>query len=106
LGQPRLLAQGLALGTNARVEHAPRPRQLDPKSFEERLRAFLAQLEALARASQAVQRRGGLLAPARRVGELLLDAAPLFEQRFQSVAGLLAGRPPGRHRPPPCPGPL
>jgi hypothetical protein len=85
-----LFAKRLALGTDASVENAPRPRQLGAETVERRLRALAPQLQPLARAAQPVERRGGLLASAGRVGELLLRAAPLFEQRVELLVGVLA----------------
>ena len=68
------------------------------KPFEQRLGALAAQLEPLARAAQPVERRGRLLATAGGVGELLLGAAPLFEQRLELLVGVLA-RKDGRRAP-------
>ena len=95
---PRLLAQRLALGADARIEHAPRTRELGTQIVEQRLCALAAQLEPLARTAEAIERRRRLLATAGRVGELLLGAPSFLEQRVELLVRVLPcehrGRPP------------
>src|SRR5439155_5703988 len=87
-----LFAQRLALRADACVEDAARPRKLSAQTLEQRFRALAPQLEPFACAPDAVERCGRLLAASGRIGELLLRAAPLLEQRVEPLVGVLAGQ--------------
>ncbi len=90
-GKPCLLPERFALCAHTGVEYAPRARQLCSQPFEQRLRTLAAELQSLARAAQAVQRRRRLLAAACSVGKLLFRAAAFLEERVESLVGMLAG---------------
>jgi hypothetical protein len=89
-GDPGLFAQRLAFRAHARVEHTARTRELRAQPIEQRLGALAPQLQPLARAAQAVERRRGLLAAAGGVGQLLFGAPAFLEQRVEFLVGVFA----------------
>ena len=76
LEQTYALGERLALGPDALVEHATRLLELGAKARQQTVRRLATQRDPLARAPQAVERRGRLLALPRGVGQLVLDAIP------------------------------
>ncbi len=97
-GGCRVACRALELDRGARVERAGRL-QLRPERGGQRRSRLAAQREALASAPQAVQSRRCLLARARRVGQLLLGALALGNERGNLLVERVAlGR--GRRAPP------
>ena len=84
-GAPQLGAVGQRLLRGGQRRAQPRDR-LEPER------------QPLPGAAQAVERGGRLLAPARRVGQLLLDRVPLREQRLEPLVDVTSCEP-GRRAP-------